>query len=480
MEENLIHTDFSKWYLTSIQQADLFAYGPVRGTMVFKPNGYMLWELIKARFDKEFKKAGIQDVYFPMLIPESFFTKEADHVEGFAPELPWVTRAGEEELEEPVALRPTSETLFGNAMSDWINSYRDLPMELNQWANVFRWEKRTLPFLRTSEFLWQEGHCAYADEEDARAHTMRYLDLYTEVVEDLLALPVYTGQKTESEKFAGAEDTYSIEAMMKDTKAVQAGTSHYLGTNFAEAFDIRYLNQDNHHVPVHTISFGVSTRLIGAMIMAHGDDKGVVFPPKMAPTQITLIPVGNVKKNPQVIDKLAEIERELKDAGYRVKLDDSNNSAGYKFNEAEVQGVPLRIDLGPRDLENGTCIIKMRDLDDKMTVSLDELLETVERELADMQKRLFDKANDYRKANEHYDIETLEDLEAHLKRAEEAGENPGWVLAGWDGTEESEAAVKEATGFTSRNIPFNPPMEKAVDLVSGKPAKYTVWYARAY
>lgn len=480
MSENLQQTDFSKWYLQSIQNADLFAYGPVRGTMVFKPNGYALWQFIQQRFDAEFKKAGVKDVYFPMLIPQSFFEKEKDHVEGFAPELPWVTRAGDEELEEPVALRPTSETLFGNAMSDWINSYRDLPMELNQWANVFRWEKRTLPFLRTSEFLWQEGHCAYPDAASAQERTLYFLNMYKEVVEDLLAMPVYAGEKTESERFAGAVATYSIEAMMKDTKAVQAGTSHYLGTNFADAFDMKFLNEENHHVLAHTISFGVSTRLIGSMIMMHGDEKGVVFPPKMAPEQIVLIPVGNVKKNPQVLDKLAEIKVMLQESGYRVTLDDSNNSAGYKYNEAEVKGIPLRIDLGPHDLENNTCVIKMRDLDDKENVSLDNLAATVAEHLTAMQKRLFDKAEAFRHENEHTDIDTLDALVEHIKTAEAKGEHPGWVLAGWDGTEESEAKVKELTGFTSRNIPFNPPMEKTTDLVSGKPAKYTVWYARAY
>lgn len=479
-QENEQTNDFSKWYLQSIQKADLFAYGPVRGTMVFKPNGYSLWEKIQEAFNQKFKESGVKNCYFPMLIPESFFKKEADHVEGFAPELPWVTRAGEEELEEPVALRPTSETLFGNAMSDWINSYRDLPMELNQWANVFRWEKRTLPFLRTSEFLWQEGHCAYASEEEARERTMYFLNLYKEVVEDLLALPVYDGQKTPSERFAGGVDTYSIEAMMKDTKAVQAGTSHYLGTNFAEAFDIKFLNSDNHHDYVHTSSWGVSTRLIGSMIMAHGDEKGVIFPPKMAPIQVTLIPVGNIKKNPEVLTRLRAIEDALKAVGLSTYLDDSNNSAGYKYNESEVKGVPLRIEFGPRDLENNQCMIKMRDLDKKFEVSLDELVERVQSELEIMQKRLYDKADAYRHAHEHTEIDSFEELKAHISRCEEKGEYPGWILAGWDGTEETEAKIKEETGFTSRNIPFNPPMKKTVDLVSGRPAKYTVWFARAY
>lgn len=479
-EKNLQATDFSKWYLQSIQQAELFSYGPARGTMIFRPNGFALWKKIREAFDEKFTESGVEEVYFPMLIPAHYFEKEADHVEGFAPELPWVTKAGDEELEEPLALRPTSETLFGTAMSDWINSYRDLPMEINQWANVFRWEKRTLPFLRTSEFLWQEGHCAYASESEALNRVRYFLDIYEEVVSDLLAMPVYKGEKTPSERFAGAKNTFSIEAMMKDTKAVQAGTSHYMGNNFADAFDIKFLNEDNEHELAYTTSWGVSTRLIGAMIMVHGDERGVVFPPKMAPIQVALLPVGNLKKNPDVLGKLRDIQQELEKAGYRTTLDDSNNSPGYKYNEVEVKGIPVRLDFGPRDLEGGHIMLKMRDEDAKEKVSLDDLLTVLPERLSSMQKRLYDKADAFRKANEHYDIDTLADLEAHLKQCEADGTHPGWILAGWDGTEESEAAVKEATGFTTRNIPFDPPVEKTVDLYSGKPAKYTVWYARAY
>ncbi|AMB99385.1 proline--tRNA ligase [Aerococcus urinaehominis] len=477
---NLQTEDFSKWYLQSIQQADLFAYGPVRGTMVFKPNGFALWKKVQDYFEAKITEEGVKGVYFPMLIPKHFFEKEADHVEGFAPELPWVTQAGDEELEEPLALRPTSETLFGNAMSDWINSYRDLPMELNQWANVFRWEKRTLPFLRTTEFLWQEGHCAYATAEEGRERTLTFLEIYREMVENLLAIPVYVGQKTESEKFAGAEATYSLEAMVKDTKSVQAATSHFLGTNFAEAFDIKYLNTENEHVHVHTSSWGISTRILGTMIMTHGDEKGCVFPPKMAPIQIALIPAGNIKKNPQVLEKLREIEAELKAAGYTTELDDSNNSAGYKFNEAEVKGIPLRVEFGPRDMENNQCMIKMRDLDDKESVALDDLLDVVADRMDKMQTRLFEKADQFRKENEHYDIDTMAELEAHLAKCEESGQRPGWILAGWDGTEASEEAIKEATGFTTRNMPFEPAVKKETCIYSGKPAKYTVWLARAY
>ncbi|MCZ0717531.1 proline--tRNA ligase [Aerococcus kribbianus] len=479
-ETHLQETDFSKWYLQAIQQGDLFAYGPVRGTIIFKPDGYELWERYKEAFNARLQAEGIRNAYFPMLIPESYFLKEKDHVEGFAPELPWVTEAAGEELEERLALRPTSETVIGGAMSEWINSYRDLPMELNQWANVFRWEKRTLPFLRTSEFLWQEGHTAHASEEEARERTMTMLKIYEELCEDLLAMPVYSGQKTPSERFAGAVDTYSIEAMMKDTKAVQAGTSHYMGTNFADAFDIKYLNSDNEHVLAYTTSWGTSTRLLGALIMTHGDEQGLVLPPKMAATQVVLIPAGNMKKNPEVLDRLVELRSELQDAGLRVRLDDSNNSAGYKFNDAEVHGVPLRVEFGPRDMANDQVMIKMRDLDDKESLRLEGLAEAIQERLDTMQVRLLDKAKEFRKTHEHYDIDTLEDLKAHIAKCEENGQRPGWVLAGWDGTDESEAAIKEATGFTSRNIPFDPPMEKSVDLYSGKPAKYTVWFARAY
>ena len=297
---NLQREDFSKWYIQTIQKADLMDYSPVRGCMIFKPDGYEIWEHIQEEFNRRFKEEGIRNAYFPMLIPESFFTKEADHIEGFAPELPWVTEAAGEKLEERLALRPTSETMIGTAFSNWINSYRDLPYEINQWANVFRWEKKTLPFLRTSEFLWQEGHTAHADEEDARRRTMKMLEVYKEVVEGVLAVPVYEGQKTPSERFAGAVDTYSIEAMMKDGKAVQAGTSHYMGTKFAEAFDIKYLTKENEHVYAHTTSWGVSTRLIGSLIMTHGDEQGLVLPPKVAPTQVVLIPVGPWKKNPAI------------------------------------------------------------------------------------------------------------------------------------------------------------------------------------
>lgn len=472
--------DFTEWYLQTVQKAELMSYSPVRGSIIFRPDGFELWEHIQEEFNKFLRSEGIRNAYFPMLIPKSFFMKEADHIEGFAPELPWVTEVGDEKLEEPLALRPTSETMIGTAFSDWINSYRDLPYEINQWANVFRWEKKTLPFLRTSEFLWQEGHTAHVDAEDARKRTLRILDEYARLCEEFLAIPVYKGEKTPSERFAGAEETYSIEAMMKDGKAVQAGTSHYMGTKFAEAFDITYLNKENKHVHAHTTSWGVSTRLLGSLIMTHGDEKGLVFPSTIAPTQIVLMPVGPWKKNPAIMEKLDEIFAAFKAEGFRVRLDDSDNSPGYKFNEWELKGACVRIECGPRDLENGHAMVKVRDLADKEKVAFEDLHDYVKEQLAIMPKRLLEAARARNKANEHYDIETLDDLKAHIETCKAEDKVTGFVLIGWDGTEETEAKIKEETGFTTRNIPFDVPVEKTVDIVSGKPAKHTVWIARAY
>ncbi|WP_088009112.1 proline--tRNA ligase [Indiicoccus explosivorum] len=472
--------DFTKWYIETIQKADLMDYTAVRGCIAFKPDGYELWEHIQAAMDKRFKETGHRNAYFPMLIPESFFQKEKEHIEGFSPELPWVTEAAGEKLEERLALRPTSETMVGQLYSDWIKSYRDLPVLINQWANVFRWEKKTLPFIRTSEFLWQEGHTAHADEEEARTETMQMLDIYKEVVENLLAIPVYDGQKTPLERFAGAVDTFSIEAMMQDGKAVQAGTSHYLGTKFAEGFNIRYLNKENKHEYVHTTSWGTSTRLIGSVIMVHGDDQGLVLPPKIAPTQVVLIPVGPWKKNPAIIEKLDEVFAALKAKGYRVRLDDSDQSPGFKFNEWELKGVPVRIELGPRDLDNSQALMKARDGDEKIAVPLDAVVEHVEKELEMMQKRLYDKAKAFRDDNSHTHLNSLDDLKQHIAEAEKNGTVAGWILAGWCGSDACEEQVKEETKFTTRNIPFNPPAEKNTCICCGEEAKHAVWFARAY
>ncbi|AXI00800.1 proline--tRNA ligase [Sporosarcina sp. PTS2304] len=472
--------DFTKWYIDTIQKADLMDYTPVRGCIAFKPDGFEIWEHIKDEMDRRFKETGHRNAYFPMLIPESFFQKEKDHIEGFSPELPWVTEAAGEQLEERLALRPTSETMIGHLYSDWIKSYRDLPVLINQWANVFRWEKKTLPFIRTSEFLWQEGHTAHVDEEEARAETMQMLEIYKEVVEELLAIPVYDGQKTPSERFAGAVDTFSIEAMMKDGKAVQAGTSHYLGTKFAEAFDIKYLTKENKHQFVHTTSWGTSTRLIGSVIMVHGDEQGLVLPPRIAPTQVVLIPVGPWKKNPAIMEKLDEIYAELKSKGIRVRLDDSDQSPGFKFNEWELKGVPVRLELGPRDLENSQALMKARDGEEKVAVNLSDVVGSIEQELTTMQTRLLEKARTFREEHSHTHIATLDELKKHIEDSAEKGEIPGWILAGWCGDDACEEHVKEETKFTTRNIPFNPPAEKEACINCGKESKHTVWFARAY
>lgn len=472
--------DFTKWYIDTIQKADLMDYTPVRGCIAFKPDGYEIWEHIKDEMDRRFKETGHRNAYFPMLIPESFFQKEKDHIEGFAPELPWVTEAAGEKLEERLALRPTSETMIGHLYSDWIKSYRDLPVLINQWANVFRWEKKTLPFIRTSEFLWQEGHTAHVDEEEARHETMQMLEIYKEVVEGLLAIPVYDGQKTPSERFAGAVDTFSIEAMMKDGKAVQAGTSHYLGTKFAEAFDIKYLTKENKHQFVHTTSWGTSTRLIGSVIMVHGDEQGLVLPPRVAPTQVVLIPVGPWKKNPAIMEKLDEIYAELKSKGIRVRLDDSDQSPGYKFNEYELKGVPVRLELGPRDLENEQALMKARDGGEKVAVDLAGAAAAVEQELETMQTRLLENARTFRDENSHMNVDTLDELKKHIEDSATNETIPGWILAGWCGDDACEDHVKNETKFTTRNIPFNPPAEKSTCINCGKESQHTVWFARSY
>ncbi len=472
--------DFTKWYIDTIQKADLMDYTPVRGCIAFKPDGYEIWEHIQDEMNRRFKETGHRNAYFPMLIPESFFEKEKDHIEGFAPELPWVTEAAGEKLEERLALRPTSETMIGYLYSDWIKSYRDLPVLINQWANVFRWEKKTLPFIRTSEFLWQEGHTAHVDEEEARAETMQMLQIYKEVVEGLLAIPVYDGQKTPSERFAGAVDTFSIEAMMKDGKAVQAGTSHYLGTKFAEAFDIKYLTKENKHQFVHTTSWGTSTRLIGSVIMVHGDEQGLVLPPRVAPTQVVLIPVGPWKKNPAIMEKLDEIYAELKSKGIRVRLDDSDQSPGYKFNEYELKGVPVRLELGPRDLENDQALMKARDGGEKVAVDLAGVVAAIEQELETMQTRLLENARKFRDENSHMNVDTLDELKKHIEDSATNETIPGWILAGWCGDDECEEHVKNETKFTTRNIPFDPPAEKSTCINCGKESKHTVWFARSY
>lgn len=466
--------DFSRWYIDVIKKADLMDYSPVRGCIVFKPDGYEIWEHIQHELDRRFKETGHRNAYFPIFIPESFFQKEKEHVEGFNPELPWVTEAAGEKLEERLAVRPTSETMFGHMYQKWIQSYRDLPVLINQWANVVRWEKRTLPFLRTSEFLWQEGHTAHENEEQAREETMKMLEIYRDFVENYLAIPVITGQKTPSEKFAGAVDTFSIEAMMKDGRAVQAGTSHYLGTNFATAFDIKYLNRDNEQEFVHTTSWGVSTRLIGSLIMVHGDDRGLVLPPKVAPKQVMIIPIGPLKTRDAVVGRSDELFAELKAAGIRVGIDDrADVRPGWKFNEYEMRGVPVRLEIGPRDMENGVCVLVSRISGEKKVVEQSNLVAEVQAMLEQVHQEMFEKAKAFRE-DHFYSVNTLDEMKESME------EKRGFTLAGWCGSEACEDQVKEETGATSRNIPFEPATQHEHCLVCGEKASHTVLFARAY
>lgn len=466
--------DFSRWYIDVIKKGDLMDYSPVRGCIVFKPEGYEIWEHIQEEMNRRLKETGHRNAYFPVFIPESFFQKEKDHIEGFNPELPWVTEAGGDVLEERLAVRPTSETMFGHMYSKWIQSYRDLPVLINQWANVVRWEKRTLPFIRTTEFLWQEGHTAHENEAEAREETMKMLDNYRDFAETFLAIPVITGQKTPSERFAGAVDTYSIEAMMKDGRAVQAATSHYLGTKFATAFEIQYLSRDNNLEYVHTTSWGSTTRLIGSLIMVHGDDRGLVLPPKVAPTQVIMIPIGPPKTREAVIGRTDELFKELKNAGVRVRVDDrSDVTPGWKFNEYEMRGVPVRLELGPRDMENGVCVIVSRVTGEKKVIQQENLVEEVQAMLEQVHNEMFERALKFRE-DHFYSVDTLEEMKASMD------EKRGFALAGWCGSETCESKVKEETGAGSRNIPFDPAETKKVCICCGKPAEHTVVFAKAY
>jgi prolyl-tRNA synthetase len=466
--------DFSRWYIDVIKKAELMDYSPVRGCIVFRPDGYEIWEHIQAELDRRFKETGHRNAYFPLLIPESFFQKEKDHIEGFNPELPWVTEVAGEKLEERLAIRPTSETMFGHMYSKWIQSYRDLPVLINQWANVVRWEKRTLPFIRTSEFLWQEGHTAHETEAEAREETMRMLEVYRSFLEEYLAIPVITGQKTPSERFAGAVDTFSIEAMMKDGRAVQAGTSHYLGTKFAKAFEIQYLSRENTQEFVHTTSWGTTTRLIGSLIMVHGDDSGLVLPPKVAPTQVIMIPIGPAKTRDAVVGRTDELFIELKKAGVRVKVDDrSDVTPGWKFSEYEMRGVPVRLELGPRDMENGVCVLVSRVSGEKKIVQQDHLIEEVKAMLDQVHQEMLDRAKQFM-SDHFYSVESLDEMKMRME------ESRGFTLAGWCGSEECESKVKEETGATSRNIPFDPAESKETCIVCSKPSEHTVVFARAY
>lgn len=464
-----IETDFTQWYTDVVLKTELVDYGPVKGTMVIRPYGFGIWEKIKEDMDRRFKETGAEDAYFPLLIPMSFFTKEAEHVEGFAPEVAVVTHAGGAKLEEPLAIRPTSETIIGTMYAKWIQSYRDLPVMMNQWCNVMRWEKTTRPFLRTSEFLWQEGHTVHATEEEAMEETMKMLELYKDFAEQTLAIPVLTGRKTEKEKFAGAVATFGMEAMMLDGKSLQAGTSHYLGQNFAKAFDIKYLDKDGTLKYGYTTSWGTSTRLIGAVIMAHGDQRGLVLPPKVAPIQAVVIPVAAHKGG--VIEKCKEVETALKNAGIRVKTDLREMSPGWKFNEWEMKGVPVRIEIGPRDIEAGHATIMRRDTLEKSNIALDSIAENVKNLLEVIQKDMLESSRKRRDAK----IVHADSLDGILKGVE--GQN--FVKAGWCGCRECEDKVKETAAATARVMCDEEGVPERC-AVCGKPAKHNVIFARAY
>ena len=463
-----INGDFPQWYTDVVLKTKLVDYGPVKGTMVIRPYGYAIWEFIQNELNARFKKRGVENAYFPLLIPMSYFTKEAEHVEGFAPEVAVVTVAGGETLAEPLAIRPTSETIIGTMCSKWVQSYRDLPLKVNQWCNVMRWEKTTRPFLRTSEFLWQEGHTVHSTQAEAEEETQAMLEIYKEFAENCLAIPVMTGQKTEKEKFAGAVATYTMEAMMRDGKSLQAGTSHYLGQNFAKAFDIQFLGNEGTHQTAYTTSWGVSTRLIGAVIMTHGDERGLVLPPVVAPVQCVIVPIA--ARKPGVIEACEALKADLEGAGVRVTLDKSDNSPGWKFNEWEMKGVPVRIELGPRDIENGKMICARRDTCEKMEMSLDNAVEGVKELLATVQKDMLEAARARRDSRIVY----ADDM-AGILAGVEAG---NFVKAGWCGCRECEDKIKEETAATARV--FAEGEMKETCAVCGKKAQHVIVYARAY
>jgi prolyl-tRNA synthetase len=463
--------DFAKWYTDVVKKADLIDYSSVKGCMIYRPYGYAIWENIQSILDSRFKATGHENVYMPMFIPETLLNKEKDHVEGFAPEVAWVERGGGEPLAERMCVRPTSETLFCEHYANIIRSYRDLPKLYNQWCSVVRWEKNTRPFLRTREFLWQEGHTMHATAEEAEAETLQMLNIYANFCEHDLAMPVVKGPKTESDKFAGAEATYAIEALMHDGKALQAGTSHYFGDGFAKAFDIRYTDKNNELQYPHQTSWGVTTRLIGAIIMTHGDDNGLVLPPAVAPTQLVIVPIAQHK--PGVLEKAQEL-KEMLSRDFRVKLDDSDNSAGWKFSEYEMKGVPLRLEIGPRDIENGQCVLVSRHNREKAIVNLEGLNETVKAKLEEVRQGMYDKAVANRAAHS-YDCASLEEITAALEK-----NGDGFVYAMWCGEEECEDKVKEQTGVGSRCIPFEQRELSDKCVCCGKPAKMMVCWGKAY
>jgi len=463
--------DFAQWYTDIVKKADLIDYSSVKGCMIYRPYGYAVWENIQSILDSRFKETGHENVYMPMFIPETLLNKEKDHVEGFAPEVGWVTHGGSEELAERLCVRPTSETLFCEHYANIIRSWRDLPKLYNQWCSVVRWEKTTRPFLRTREFLWQEGHTMHATAEEAREETIRMLNIYAEFHEKDLAIPVVHGQKTESDKFAGAVATYCIEAMMHDGKALQAGTSHYFGDGFARAFDIQYADRENHLSYPHQTSWGVSTRMIGGIIMTHGDDNGLVLPPAIAPIQIVIIPVAQHKEG---VLEAAEKLRERLSAKFRVKLDDSDNSAGWKYSEYEMKGVPLRIELGPRDIEAGQCVIVTRCDREKTFASLENIEDIVAERLQYVRDTMYNKALENRESRT-FDCVDMDEIKSVL-----AEKGDSFIRAMWCGNEECEDTVKAETGVGSRCIPFDQKQISGKCVCCGKEAKHMVLWAKAY
>ena len=479
--------NYSVWYTDVVRQAGLADHGPVKGTMVIKPYGFMIWENIKDSLDRMIKETGHVNAYFPLFIPKSFFGKEAEHVEGFAKECAVVTHTKlmindenkivvdpESKLEEEVIVRPTSETIVWSMYKKWIQSYRDLPVLINQWANIVRWEMRTRLFLRTSEFLWQEGHTAHATAQEAEEETLKILGVYKTLAEDFLALPVLTGLKSESEKFAGAEQTYCIEAMMKDKRALQAGTSHNLGQNFARAFDVRFQNKNNMEELVYATSWGVSTRLIGAVIMAHGDDNGLRLPPKIAPYQVVFVPIArNEEETIQIKEYVSPVLAELKTNEVRIFEDWSDNSPGFKFHEWEMKGAPIRLEIGPRDVKEEKAVLVRRDTNEKIFMKKNQLVETIFTLLKEIQNNLFEQARTFRQENTH-SVSTYDEFKDILKN------KGGFLQCGWDGEKISEAKIKEDTKATIRCILTEEKAEGINCVYSGNPAKHIVIFAKAY
>ena len=466
-----IDEDFAKWYTDIVIKAELADYTDTKGCIAIRPYGYEIWENIKEYADKKFKEIGVKNTYFPLLIPENLLQKEKDHVKGFSPEVAWVNEAGSNKLDERLCIRPTSETIISTMYSKWLSSYRDLPFLYNQWCNVLRWEKETRPFLRSREFLWQEGHTIHETEKEAKEFTLKMLDIYSDIVENLLAIPVIKGRKTESEKFAGADETYTIETLMRDGKALQSATSHYFGQNFSKPFNIKFQNKEGKEEYAYQTSWGITTRLIGAIIMAHGDDRGLKLPPKVAPIQVNIIPIK--VKDETVMNKVNEIYNDLKDI-YRIKIDDRDNyTVGYKFNDSEMRGIPLRIEIGPRDLENNKCIIVRRDTLEKIEVSLDDLKKEIDILLNDIHNNMY-KICEKRMIEKTSIAKSTEEFEKNINN------NQGFIKAMWCGDNACEEKIKALTSAKSRCIPFNE--EKLDDkcFCCGKKAKHMVYFGRQY